>query len=421
MKLALFLLFSILDGSRVWGQALVETDLGSQTPSVLVQALLGPGVSYSNVTYQGIGISSGTFTGGTGIIGFDSGIILSNGAAANVVGPNTNSADTCNSLPGDTDLANLAGVPLSNTFDATVLSFDFIPTANNLSFQYVFASDEYNVFIGNYDDVFGFFVNGTNVALIPGTSTVVSINTINNCQNPTYFIDNSNGSSNTTCTIVAPSANLNTSMYGLTTVLSVNALVTPGVVNHIKLAICDVGDCALDSNVFIRANSFVSGNTPTPTNSPTNTPTPTATDTPTLTPTVTPTSTQTSTPTTSPTVTPTFTLPPTATITPTNTPTTTPTITPTFTPTCEIHVWPDPFNPNYAVNGTLKVSCLPSGTTVSFFTLAGELVNQLPEVGGMIQWNGKNQQGVPVSPGIYYYVIKNGQNPLGKGKFLVSR
>ena len=262
---ALGALLCILSVQKVQGQTLQVTPLGTQDPAVLVQSLLGSGVSYSNVTYQGVSISSGTFTGGNGIVGFDSGIILSDGNAASVAGPNTTTTSTCNSIPGDPDLAALPGVGGTGTYDATVLSFDFIPIANTVSFQYVFASDEYNTFIGSYDDVFGFFVNGVNQALIPGTSTDVSINTVNNCVNPAYYIDNSNGTSSGACTITKPTANLNTTMRGLTTVLSVLAAVTPGVVNHIKMAISDVGDCSLDSNVFIRSNSFISGPTPTPT------------------------------------------------------------------------------------------------------------------------------------------------------------
>jgi hypothetical protein len=120
------------------------------------------------------------------------------------------------------------------------------------------------------------------------------------------------------------------------------------------------------------------------------------------------------TPTVTPAISPTFT--------PTPTPTPPPsTYTPTPTPPCEIHVWPDPFNPNYAFGGALKMSCLPVGVTVSFYTLSGELVNQVDEAGGMAQWNGTNRQGIFVSSGIYFYVIQNGDNVLAKGKFLVNR
>jgi hypothetical protein len=145
----------------------------------------------------------------------------------------------------------------------------------------------------------------------------------------------------------------------------------------------------------------------TPTNSPTPSPTSTATQSPTNSPSNTPTVTPTITVTFTPTMTFTFTA--------------TFTATPTLTPTCVTHLWPDPFNPRYAFNGTLKVGCLPAGAQVSFYTLSGEAVGPVTESGGIAQWNGNNQQGVPVSEGVYYYVIQSGTNVLGRGKFLVVR
>lgn len=103
--------------------------------------------------------------------------------------------------------------------------------------------------------------------------------------------------------------------------------------------------------------------------------------------------------------------------------TATATVLPTSIPTspCAIHVWPDPFNPQYAIGGTLKVGCLPPGATVSFYTVSGELVSQVNEAGGMAQWAGTNRQNLLVSSGIYFYVIQNGSNVLGRGKFLINR
>ncbi len=142
----------------------------------------------------------------------------------------------------------------------------------------------------------------------------------------------------------------------------------------------------------------------TPTGVPTNSPTPTLTYTSTSTPTSTFTSTITNTPTLTPTYTPTF----------------TPTTTFSFTPTCVPHVWPDPYNPKFAVSGFLNLSCLPLDSTVSFYTLSGELVQSLPETGGMVQWNGRNRNGALVSSGIYYYVIQLGQQVIQHGKILVT-
>ncbi len=171
--------------------------------------------------------------------------------------------------------------------------------------------------------------------------------------------------------------------------------------------------------------------TGSPTPTVTSTPSPTPTMTPTMTPTSTPSFTQTSTwtpttpfltPTYSPTETPTFT----ATPTPTDTPIAGPSGTPTFSPTaplsaspCEIHVWPNPFNRSKAVDGVLKISCLPEGSHVCFYTLSGELTRRMDSTSSLTTWEGHNQNGVPVSPGIYYYVIQQENTVLQTGKLLV--
>src|SRR5262249_48797923 len=178
----------------------------------------------------------------------ESGIILSSGHAVDVVGPNkttSTGADTSvdNGLPGDTDLTALSG---TQTFNATTLSFDFIPQGSTLTFSYVFSSEEYNFYVDkNFNDSFGFFLNGQNVALIPGTNTPVSIHTVNLNTNSQFFINNDS----------APGP-VDTEMNGLTTVLTVTASVNPGVVNHIKLGVADASDTLFDSNVFIQAGSF---------------------------------------------------------------------------------------------------------------------------------------------------------------------
>jgi hypothetical protein len=153
----------------------------------------------------------------------------------------------------------------------------------------------------------------------------------------------------------------------------------------------------------------ITGTIPTSTNTPTRTLSPTVTNSPT--PSLTSSSTATWTPTATPTVT--------SYIIVDNYPTLTWTVTPT--PPCQLQLWPDPFNPKEAVDGKLKVGCLPSGTMVSFYTLSGELLAQVNEVDGVVKWAGTNRQGSPVSSGIYFYVIQNGNNLLGQGKFLIDR
>ncbi len=240
--------------------ALLTRDLGQGvSPQDMVSALLGGGVSVSNIQYTGATNASGVFCSGDGIIGFKTGILLTSGSAGNVIGPNNSpGATTDNGLPGDPDLTGLAGI---DTFDAAVLSFDFVPESDTVQFQYVFGSEEYNEFVGSpFNDVFGFFVNGVNFALIPGTSLPVTITNVNNgfspgisagpCMNCAFYIDNVN-------------AHLNTQLDGLTTVLSFTAPVLAHQVNHMKIAIADASDHVLDSAVFIEAGSLRSGTSAT--------------------------------------------------------------------------------------------------------------------------------------------------------------
>ena len=261
------------EGSAPGGLTTTDLTNGNLTPTALAQSLVGTGVTISNVTYTGAPIAAGTFAGGQSIIGFDKGIILSDGAVSNVIGPNCDTGiDQENGTPGDPDLTNLICTDAAScsspttTNDAAVLEFDFVPTASLLTFQYVFASDEYPEYVFDFNDVFAFFLSQgegakKDIALIPGTNTIVSINNVNDGStdtsnanvppvNPQFYLDN-----NFQYPTVAP---LNTEMDGLTTVLSVQAAVTPGQTYHIKLAIADALDEALDSNVFIKAGSLSS-------------------------------------------------------------------------------------------------------------------------------------------------------------------
>ena len=242
---------------------LVTSDMqtGGQTPASLVQALVGPGAIVSNIQFTGSNIAAGTFSGGTGIIGFEQGVILSSGNIASVAGPMNDQANTTTDLlqPGDPDLDALT---TSATDDATILEFDFECSSTNvISFQYVFTSEEYDEYVNSgFNDVFAFFLNGQNIALIPSTTTPVTINNVN-CNNPYNPPTGSNCALYTTndCDSLGsgfPCSNIATEMDGMTHLFSATGTLLPGV-NHIKLAIADAGDEAWDSNVFLRGESFV--------------------------------------------------------------------------------------------------------------------------------------------------------------------
>jgi uncharacterized repeat protein (TIGR01451 family) len=238
--------------SAIPALAVTTTDLSSITPQQLAQLLAGPGVTVSNVTFTGATVAGGSFSGGLADgLGIDSGVILSSGDIANAVGPNNNDGVTgFNKTPGDPSLNAIVG-ETHQTFDAAVLEFDFVPSSNTVSFRYVFASDEYNEFVGFFNDVFAFFIDGQNVALIPGTTTPVAINTVNLQTNPSFYRNNDPSDLGTPTPF-------GTQFDGFTTVLTATATLTPNVSHHIKLAIADTDDFNLDSAVFLQAASFVS-------------------------------------------------------------------------------------------------------------------------------------------------------------------
>ncbi|HVE94750.1 MAG TPA: choice-of-anchor L domain-containing protein [Acidimicrobiales bacterium] len=222
----------------------VTTSLsGTLSANDIALDLVGAGVTVDNVSYTGANVAAGRFAGGSGIIDFDSGVLLSSGDVSGVVGPNNQSnKSTSNATPGDATLSAFSG---QTTHDAAVLEFDFVPNGDQVFFEYVFSSEEYNEFVGQFNDTFAFFVNGTNCATIGDPAQPVSINTVNNATNSASYIDNGDGT-----------PHLNTQMDGLTVTLTCAATVIPNDVNHIKLAIADAGDSIYDSNVFLKAGSF---------------------------------------------------------------------------------------------------------------------------------------------------------------------
>ena len=262
LRLTIFLLsFLFLFQLQGRAQLVVST---SQTPQQLVQdVLVGTGVTVSNITFSGGSLARGKFTGGASTnLGLAEGVILSSGSASDAVGPNDMSSTTSSNGTGsDVDLASLVTGFTIN--DATVLQFDFVPTSDTIKFRYVFGSEEYPEFVGgSFNDVFGFFITGPNpaggsytsknIAYLPGTTTPISINNLNDYTNAQYYIDNTSG--------------VTIEYDGFTTVMTAWAIVSPCMTYHIKLAVGDAGDSSYDSAVFLEANSFSSSSVAVSTN-----------------------------------------------------------------------------------------------------------------------------------------------------------
>lgn len=268
------------------------------TPEELVNILLGPdsGIAVSNVSLTGDPRCIGAFTGGAEL-GVNEGIVVSSGQVVDSVGPNLSDGTTTDfGMPGDSFLDTLVVPPAGSdpppTFDACVLEFDFECTEGSIgdaaSFQYVFTSEEYNEFTNSaFTNVFGFALNGANIALLPD-GTPVEINTVNGgsspfeCSNgfdddadglidaidPDCFtpLDNIVGENNANSDLFrnndcddpdgGSACPINIEADGLTVVLGAEGAINDPGVNTIRLAIGDVADAILDSWVFLEAGSF---------------------------------------------------------------------------------------------------------------------------------------------------------------------
>jgi len=218
------------------------------TPQDLVNSILGGGIQASNIVYTGSPMAGGIFSGGIQSgLGIEQGIILSTGSALLATGPNSlDNAGWSHGLPGDADLTALVG---GATNDACILEFDFIPQTANFQLNFVLGSEEYEEYV-EYADVFAFYVNGQNIALIPGTATPITIGTVNQNVNSAYYVSN----------YPAPGIH-DIECDGFTIPITLNATVIPNAVNHIKLAVADFSDTVYDTWIFVNGESIVSGYT----------------------------------------------------------------------------------------------------------------------------------------------------------------
>jgi len=269
MKKLLFFVLAIASFQVSYSQLVVSNP---NTPAYYVQnILLGTGVTASNITFNGapgntpnaqIGQFNAINT--NPYLGIDSGIVMASGDVNVAVGPNNSGSASLgggNLGASDPDLDQLEGTG-SGTNDKSILEFDFIPTGDTITFNFIFGSEEYPEWVSaGYNDAFGFFLSGpgiagpysnsaTNIALIPGTTTPVTIDNVNSASNPSYYIDNT------------PFSGAQSIQFdGYTTPITAVGLVQCGLLYHIKLAIADVGDAIYDSGVFLEGGSFSSNNT----------------------------------------------------------------------------------------------------------------------------------------------------------------
>lgn len=268
-----FLVLSIL---CIAATSFGQLTTSAMSPTALVEnVLIGNGVSASNIQFTGANDAIAYFNGQNSNIGMNEGIVITTGTAFGnnngPIGPNNSiSSGINNGTPGYGLLNNLTTEPTEN---ASILEFDFVPSNDTVSFNFVFASEEYPEYVcSDFNDVFAFFISGPNpaggnyinrnIALIPGTTTPIAINNVNSGQsgsngspggcgpsglnNSQYYVNNINGG---------------TVQYdGFTTVMTALSKVECGETYHLRIAIADVGDGIYDSGIFLEANSLESPN-----------------------------------------------------------------------------------------------------------------------------------------------------------------
>lgn len=218
----------------------------------------------SNISIRGNGLTNESYgyfdnTGST--FSFQNGIVLTTGRAISSKGPNQvgTLSEGSNSWGGDSDLE--LALNINNTFNATVLEFDFVPYTSKISFDYIFASEQYLTNPSQrqcgFTDGFAFLLkeDGTtsykNIALVPGTNIPVSVQTIRGsgticpASNEAYFDQ------------------FNPFEYpirynGQTKILKAQSDVIIGKKYHVKLVIADQRNEQYDSAIFLGGGTFQS-------------------------------------------------------------------------------------------------------------------------------------------------------------------
>ncbi|MCC6412693.1 MAG: choice-of-anchor L domain-containing protein [Saprospiraceae bacterium] len=247
----------------------VDTDVDSDD---IVDAISTP---FTTVTVTDINCPEGAYgtfsfptTDNNNDLGLNKGLILTSGSANLTVGPNFLPSSGQNNFgAGDPDLNYLSQQQgnSSLSFDACIVELDVFVATDELTFEYVFGSDEYPEFVNtNFNDIFAFLVSGpgivgdpnlgnaVNIATIPNTPLPVQINSVNNLLNWQYYRNNEVGQ-------VLEYDGLTSDSIGIKKSLTARTGVIPCNTYHLKLAVGDRSDGVYDSGVFL---SEIRGSTP---------------------------------------------------------------------------------------------------------------------------------------------------------------
>lgn len=263
---------------------------GENVVTFVTTHLLGSGVQVSNVQFDGAGgnISKpqiGTFnSNGYPSLMMDSGVIMTTGNVSVAPGPN-NGGGTSVSVTGYYTDPQMSSYATNTCYGCSTLDFDFVSISPFINVNYCFASEEYPEYVcANVNDVFAFLITGPdplaggqtrtwNMARIPHTIDAthpdgipVTINAVNQGMAGSNGNSSANGcytvfseyyvSNHTAGASGGPNNATGVQYDGFTQKLSASATILPCQQYHMHISICNVGDNAYDSGVFIEANSF---------------------------------------------------------------------------------------------------------------------------------------------------------------------
>lgn len=273
-RLILIFLAALVMSPLMFAQQINLINPGMTPVQAVEDVLLGAGINAFNITYNGSAASANTaqqsvrrFNKGTSNFPISEGVLL-----------NTNNAP----MISDADLDAISA-GLFDPENGVIIEFDFVPSGDTLSFNYIFASSEYSDYTCDWmNDVFGFFISGPGISG-PYMGNAMNIATVPNSNNIPVGISTVNSGSPTgsgvasNCALADPNWQANSQYFtfayttalssvpsgpaynGSTVVLPANSSLSCNDTFHIKMAIANVFDASHDSGVFLEANSFSSG------------------------------------------------------------------------------------------------------------------------------------------------------------------
>ncbi len=230
-------------------------------PSNLLNTLLGDTTGLSNIQMTldgdtrafGTFLNSGTFTDDP--FKLTSGIVLSTGRVIDLSG--VNAEDGAISVLQNDLSTDFGSVGTEGDSITIQIDFDVDSTKDNLYFQYVFGSEEFLEYAGEFNDSFSLFLNGENIAFLPpsekfpGGGADVTINNL--ASSPfggfdyPFYVDNS--------ALTGP-YNQQTRLDGYTTPLTAKGNLIKNGRNTLIINVGDSQDGSLDSAVFLKGGTF---------------------------------------------------------------------------------------------------------------------------------------------------------------------